>query len=86
MYTLNNNRNEKKYFELFKQYVKGTTMNKYEWTIELTKFEYTTERFLILALCNGSSFVNDASVIVCYDFKTMLGMITCDMSNKSVKI
>ena len=85
MYNLNNNRNGKNFIELSKQYVKGATINKTECAIILTKLEYTTERFLILALSNGGSLINDASVIVCYDFKSKVGnvMMTCDLPNKS---
>ena len=88
MYNLNNNRNGKNFKELSKQYVKGATITKTECAIILTKLEYTTERFLILALSSGSSLINDASVIVCYDFKSKVGnvMMTCDLPNKSVII
>ena len=71
---------------MFKQYIDYATINRIECTFSLTKIEFPTERFLVLALCNGSSFINDMSVIVRFDFKTKLGniMITCDMPSKAI--
>ena len=77
---------KKNYIELFKQYIDNATINQIECTFSLKKLEFPTERFLVLALCNGSSFINDMSVIVCLNFKTKLRniMITCDMPSKAI--